>query len=417
MQKGGTLENELNKYKENQDLPWELLIKISLDVIRALQYLHSQKPPILHNDLKPDNIMVIDFNFYAPVTVKLVDFGFSISSALRTADRDIHSFKSMISGIIKYFANVDHPSATKKSEDGSNQLYLPELLLTIIENSELNTSKLLEFHLFSLYNKIFTIEENNLNFSPVDLIKHITKQKFSDEIIIRYIAKNKDQFIKPVQLQPMLQATPTSSLSDTTDVAYQSMSFSAFIAPNPNSQLSLCLLHSMVFNWIHQSNIQSLDQFLSFLDVNLLYDEEKLDTVFTYAAKTSNVLVLEYLLSKLSLDINYRNVSGYSAIHYICLYANSSILQLLLQRKSAKIHVPVEYQNKLLNPLELCLFSINLDDPAFNVPKVSQDQRQIKYEPCIYELLCGGAYLTENSTSLPDRLENLRPSLFSIFSL
>merc|ERR1712222_190805 len=48
-------------------------LRVCLDLSRALQYLHAQDPPIVHGDLKPSNLMIIQV-FWKP-TVKLIDFG------------------------------------------------------------------------------------------------------------------------------------------------------------------------------------------------------------------------------------------------------------------------------------------------------------------------------------------------------
>ncbi len=52
----------------------EEIVRIALQVLEALEYLHGLTPPLLHRDLKPDNIIL------APATgggevVKLIDFG------------------------------------------------------------------------------------------------------------------------------------------------------------------------------------------------------------------------------------------------------------------------------------------------------------------------------------------------------
>ncbi len=41
------------------------------DVLRAMNYLHSQKPPILHRDIKPENILIHNSQ------LKIADFGWS----------------------------------------------------------------------------------------------------------------------------------------------------------------------------------------------------------------------------------------------------------------------------------------------------------------------------------------------------
>lgn len=52
-------------------LSWSNRLSISLDIARALEYLHSQAdPPIIHRDIKSSNILLIDNNH-----AKLADFG------------------------------------------------------------------------------------------------------------------------------------------------------------------------------------------------------------------------------------------------------------------------------------------------------------------------------------------------------
>jgi serine/threonine protein kinase len=63
---GGTVQEKLGSLSEMKI--WELVNQIA----SALSYIHSLSPPVLHNDLKPDNILIADDGRYV-----LVDFGIS----------------------------------------------------------------------------------------------------------------------------------------------------------------------------------------------------------------------------------------------------------------------------------------------------------------------------------------------------
>ncbi len=55
-------------------LPTATKLSISTDIISALTYLHSQRPVVLHGDLKPENVMLLTRRGPA----KLIDFGSAV---------------------------------------------------------------------------------------------------------------------------------------------------------------------------------------------------------------------------------------------------------------------------------------------------------------------------------------------------
>jgi len=65
---GQTLEDVLQK--ASQPLAEDLILSYAMQLCDVLNYLHSQKPPILHRDIKPANIRLTPEGL-----VKLVDFG------------------------------------------------------------------------------------------------------------------------------------------------------------------------------------------------------------------------------------------------------------------------------------------------------------------------------------------------------
>jgi serine/threonine protein kinase len=57
-------------YTEEQALQW------SLDVARALQFLHAQSPPIIHRDVKHGNVLLTTED--GRLVAKLCDFGLHV---------------------------------------------------------------------------------------------------------------------------------------------------------------------------------------------------------------------------------------------------------------------------------------------------------------------------------------------------
>lgn len=70
--------------ENRSDIPFNVTLSILNDVCRALQYLHSRKPPIVHWNLTPNNILLC-YHFKA----KLSDIG--VSNTLQTADAQVAS--------------------------------------------------------------------------------------------------------------------------------------------------------------------------------------------------------------------------------------------------------------------------------------------------------------------------------------
>jgi len=66
-----------------RDLDWARRLKIAVQVAQALEYLHSQNPPILYRDLKPRNIVL-----RRDGSVFLVDFGLAIPADADDAKKE-----------------------------------------------------------------------------------------------------------------------------------------------------------------------------------------------------------------------------------------------------------------------------------------------------------------------------------------
>ena len=67
------MEDSLTKYVEKQVLTMETKFSILYDVSSGLNYLHSHKPPMIHRDLSPNNILLISHK--QKLVAKISDLG------------------------------------------------------------------------------------------------------------------------------------------------------------------------------------------------------------------------------------------------------------------------------------------------------------------------------------------------------
>jgi serine/threonine protein kinase len=69
----GTVADHLHGHRaQERALPWPLRLNIAIESAAALTYLHAIEPPIVHRDVKTNNIL-LDTDFH----VKVADFGLS----------------------------------------------------------------------------------------------------------------------------------------------------------------------------------------------------------------------------------------------------------------------------------------------------------------------------------------------------
>ncbi|MDO5810880.1 MAG: Hsp70 family protein [Methanobrevibacter sp.] len=110
---GGDLEDYLNSFaKSNIQMPISRALKIMKQILTGLNTLHSSNPPIVHRDLKLNNIL-LNYNSNGDIEIKISDFGVAKELTTNLSDIDIvgtrpymapESFKKNISPMTDIYA-------------------------------------------------------------------------------------------------------------------------------------------------------------------------------------------------------------------------------------------------------------------------------------------------------------------------
>lgn len=306
---GGTLLNTLIKHENEKSMDWIILVKIALDISRALCYLHSQTPAIIHNDLKPDNVMVVNLDKRSPIAVKLIDFGFSIAT-IDGKRKDIKSFGSMFSAIIKFYCSNDHPSAKIAAIPTLSHLlpslYLPDVFDKILRNCKTNyTADKLEFKFSKLWKRISNTE---IALGLIPNSRQIVQQTFNS------IFHNAN---KSVVLE-MVKKTD----------------------PEDINEEEISSLKDHIFQWIDQKDFDSLKQFYDIININQVFGNFK-ESAIMYSCRTNNYYILKRLFYKYEnlIFIDDCDYNGNSALHLAVQNGCFSCVKFLINRTKVNIHL------------------------------------------------------------------------------
>jgi len=110
---GGDLEDYLNSFaKSNIQMPISRALNIMKQILTGLNTLHSSNPPIVHRDLKLNNVL-LNYNSNGDIEIKISDFGVAKELTTNLSDIDIvgtrpymapESFKKNISTMTDIYA-------------------------------------------------------------------------------------------------------------------------------------------------------------------------------------------------------------------------------------------------------------------------------------------------------------------------
>jgi serine/threonine protein kinase len=381
---GGTLQAGLAQFEKERNLSWSILVKLSLDIARAVSYLHTQHPPILHNDLKPDNMMLIDLRHDCEVAVKLVDFGFSIITSTATSmERDVKSFATVFKGIAQYYCNTSHPSATLMIDEQTKLLVPTEFyqILSLCEQPGTSITKI-EFHLSGLLGTIIQAE-NSVDPSKSSYILLDSALKGSTSVLFKLIRSG---------------------------VPYVDSS-------------GVCFLDVAVTKWFAEGAKDIIRELLTLIDPNTPFGVDR-NTLLMLAIKNQSICLIRHIFADPRLKINQTNAAGYSAVHVAASVGSLESLQLL-KNASAKfsgasailnpddmLNLSLTPPTVGLTPLELILYEkyrLESAQPNWESQEISA------YDDCIVFLLQTGNFLHSGSQFLPDRLGLMRTSIFDCF--
>lgn len=175
---GNTI-TELVEMTDDGHLKENEIIDITLQLCRILEYLHGQQPPIIHRDIKPDNIILTKEG-----NCKLIDFG--ISRRLRE-DRDKDTF----------FMGTEYTAPPEqygfKQTDARSDIYSIGILMYYMATGSLDIREIQDF---SMNKQIRKCIQKCTQFSPEN--RYETVKQLEDRLMKCSIVERRTKFVLPV---------------------------------------------------------------------------------------------------------------------------------------------------------------------------------------------------------------------------
>lgn len=119
----GNLYSFLHNEKNQSVIDWSLKLKIAFDVAKAMNFLHTTTPCIIHRDLKSPNILMRSENPMDRVVAKVADFGLSSTLVDSISGRDVFNPKWLAPEVM-----IKGATYTEKADVYSYGIILWELL-------------------------------------------------------------------------------------------------------------------------------------------------------------------------------------------------------------------------------------------------------------------------------------------------
>ena len=145
---GGTLYDLLHK-KKNISIPWNLKLKFLIEISRAMNFLHTNEPQIIHHDLKSLNILltskIMENNSNEHISIKISDFGLS-----QIITKDIKNSYLKGIGSVQWMApetlqNNDENDINEKVDVYSFGIIIWEIYARIQPYKNMNISQIINY--------------------------------------------------------------------------------------------------------------------------------------------------------------------------------------------------------------------------------------------------------------------------------